>query len=74
MESDDLPGFNTEELTTEIFASPHVQLFALNNTCLLSLIQLPALQVPGGASTLGFKTPNSEVNFCLVYIKLEFLG
>lgn len=61
VEGDDVPGLTSDELSSEVFLSPHVQLFALNQSCLLSLVQLPALQVPGGAATVGFKTPNSEV-------------
>ena len=63
VEGDDVPGLSSDELSSEVFLSPHVQLFALNQSCLLSLVQLPALQVPGGAATVGFKTPNSEVCF-----------
>lgn len=63
VEGDDVPGLSSDELSSEVFLSPHVQLFALNQSCLLSLVQLPALQVPGGAATVGFKTPNSEVSF-----------
>lgn len=61
VEGDDVPGLSGDELSSEVFLSPHIQLFALNQSCLLSLVQLPALQVPGGAATAGFKTPNSEV-------------
>ena len=61
VEGDDVPGLSGDELSSEVFLSPHVQLFALNQSCLLSLVQLPALQVPGCAATAGFKTPNSEV-------------
>ena len=68
VESDDLPGFSGDELTQDIFLSPHVQLFTLNQSCLLSLVQLPALQVPGGAATVGFKTPNSEVSSSIDWI------
>ncbi|XP_063845540.1 ral GTPase-activating protein subunit alpha-2-like isoform X2 [Scylla paramamosain] len=65
VEGDDVPGLSSDELSSEVFLSPHVQLFALNQSCLLSLVQLPALQVPGGAATVGFKTPNSEVRLIL---------
>ncbi|KAB7502536.1 Ral GTPase-activating protein subunit alpha-1 [Armadillidium nasatum] len=64
-ENDDLPETSCEEISSEIFLSPHVQFFALNKSCILSLVQLPALQVPGGAATIGFKTPNSEVRLIL---------
>lgn len=65
VEGDDVPGLSGDELSSEVFLSPHIQLFALNQSCLLSLVQLPALQVPGGAATAGFKTPNSEVRLIL---------
>ncbi|KAK7072472.1 Ral GTPase-activating protein subunit alpha-2, partial [Halocaridina rubra] len=65
VEGDDVPGLSGDELSSEVFLSPHVQLFALNQSCLLSLVQLPALQVPGCAATAGFKTPNSEVRLIL---------
>ncbi|KAK3890821.1 hypothetical protein Pcinc_005247 [Petrolisthes cinctipes] len=65
VEGDDVPGLTGDELSSEVFLSPHVQLFTLNRSCLLSVVQLPALQVPGGASTVGFKTPSSEVRLIL---------
>ncbi|XP_068249956.1 ral GTPase-activating protein subunit alpha-2 isoform X1 [Palaemon carinicauda] len=65
VEGDDVPGLSGDELSSEVFLSPHIQLFALNQSCLLSLVQLPALQVPGCAATAGFKTPNSEVRLIL---------
>ncbi|XP_076041404.1 ral GTPase-activating protein subunit alpha-2 isoform X2 [Oratosquilla oratoria] len=65
VEGDDVPGLVGDELSSEVFMSPHIQLFAMNQSCLFSLVQLPALQVPGGAATAGFKTPNSEVRLIM---------
>ena len=57
VESDDLPsGGGGEELSGDVFLSPHVQLFTVNNSCLLSMVQLPALH-----SVAGFATPAAEV-------------
>ena len=70
VESDDLPapsgggsllGGGGEELTGDVFLSPHVQLFTVNNNCLFSMVQLPALCGPGGG-VAGFATPSSEVS------------
>jgi hypothetical protein len=41
-EQDDLPG-SAEELSIETFQSPNIQLFVLNNTTLLSLVEIPGL-------------------------------
>ncbi|XP_047736141.1 ral GTPase-activating protein subunit alpha-1 [Hyalella azteca] len=49
VESDDLPGCASEEPTGDVFLSPHVQISALNNNCLFSMVQLPALHGPGVA-------------------------
>jgi hypothetical protein len=43
-EQDDLPGGGGEELTVETFQSPNIQLFVLNNTTLLSLVEIPGLE------------------------------
>lgn len=65
VESDDLPGVGgCEELTGDVFHSPHVQLFTLNGDCLLSMVQLPALHGPGGG-VAGFITPSSEVRLIM---------
>ncbi|KAA0185849.1 hypothetical protein HAZT_HAZT009887, partial [Hyalella azteca] len=64
VESDDLPGCASEELTGDVFLSPHVQIFALNNNCLFSMVQLPALHGPGGG-VAGFVTPSSEVRLIM---------
>jgi hypothetical protein len=41
-EQDDLPG-SADELSIETFQSPNIQLFVLNNTTLLSLVEIPGL-------------------------------
>ncbi|KAF2363976.1 Rap GTPase activating protein domain [Trinorchestia longiramus] len=64
VESDDLPGCTSEELTGDVFLSPHVQLFTLNNNCLFSMVQLPALHGPG-PGVAGFATPSSEVRLIM---------
>ena len=44
-EQDDLPGSSSaDELSIETFQSPNIQLFVLNNTTLLSLVEIPGME------------------------------
>jgi len=65
VEHDDLPGFTGDELSSEIFQSPSVQFFVLNRDTLMSLVELPALEVPGGGITSGLRTARSQVRVIL---------
>ena len=42
-EHDDVPSLVSEELNTETFLAPNIQLFVLNNTTLLSFVEIPCL-------------------------------
>lgn len=64
-EHDDIPGLSCDEMSTEIFQSPNVQFFVLNNATLISLVELPALEVPGGGVTAGLSTAKSQVRVIL---------
>jgi len=43
-EHDDVPSLVSEELNMETFQAPNIQLFVLNHTTLLSLVELPCLE------------------------------
>ncbi|XP_013400060.1 ral GTPase-activating protein subunit alpha-1-like isoform X2 [Lingula anatina] len=46
-----------DELSTDIFRAPNVQFFVLNNTTLISFVEIPALlDLPGGGVTAGLTT------------------
>jgi len=52
-----------------VYASQHLfhffwylQFFALNKDTLMSLVELPTLEVPGGGATSGLRTARSQVN------------
>ncbi|XP_055879751.1 ral GTPase-activating protein subunit alpha-2-like isoform X3 [Biomphalaria glabrata] len=55
-EHHDLPEYVEEDLRTEIFSAPNVQFFVLNHRCLISFIELPAVDAPGGGVTAGLMT------------------
>uniref|UniRef100_T1JGD1 Rap-GAP domain-containing protein n=1 Tax=Strigamia maritima TaxID=126957 RepID=T1JGD1_STRMM len=57
----DIPGMHADELSTEIFHAPNVQFFVLNNDTLISFVELPTLEVPGGGVTAGLTTAKSQV-------------
>ncbi|XP_066993863.2 probable Rho GTPase-activating protein CG5521 isoform X2 [Anabrus simplex] len=65
VEQDDVPGLSADELSAEVFAAPNIQLFVLSNNLLVSLVELPALEVPGGGVTAGLKTAPSQVRVIL---------
>ncbi|XP_043246445.1 ral GTPase-activating protein subunit alpha-1-like [Amphibalanus amphitrite] len=65
-EHDDLPMLTaSDELSSDIFYAPNVQFFVLNNRSLLSLVELPSLDVPGGGVTAGLCTAHSQVRVIL---------
>ncbi|XP_035704350.1 ral GTPase-activating protein subunit alpha-1 isoform X3 [Folsomia candida] len=67
-ENDDLPGLNSEldELSTYIFSLPNVQMFALNENTLLSIVELPEdLSSSGTRVSSGFVTSLSQVRIIM---------
>jgi hypothetical protein len=50
---------------TKLFYSLSGQLFVLSNSLLVSLVELPALDVPGGGVTAGLRTAPSQVRIIL---------
>lgn len=51
-ENDDSPGLGPE-LGTPVLTAPHIQMFRLSDSVLASLIELPALEMPGGGVAPG---------------------
>ena len=50
------------ELSPELFESPNIQFFVLNNTTLVSCIQIRAEEsIPGGGLSAGLASANSNV-------------
>lgn len=66
-EYDDLPNLSYQEqqLSSQVVCSPNMQLLVLGASRLMSLIELPALQVPGGGITAGLITASSQVRVLL---------
>jgi len=62
-EHDDLPHFQGDELSAELFHSPSVQFFMLNNDTLMSLVELPTLEAPSGSALSGVQTARSQVGY-----------
>ena len=50
-EHDDVPTITSEELNLDTFLSPGIQMFVLNNTTLLSLVEIPLLDQPDALLT-----------------------
>lgn len=67
-EHDDLPNFQGDELSAELFHSPAVQFFMLNKDTLMSLVELPTLEALGGSSMSGLRTARSQVDFRFVAV------
>ncbi|XP_025103645.1 ral GTPase-activating protein subunit alpha-1-like isoform X4 [Pomacea canaliculata] len=55
-EHHDLPDMIEDDLKPDIFGAPNVQLFILNHRCLISFVELPAVDAPGGGVTAGLTT------------------
>ncbi|XP_015205821.2 ral GTPase-activating protein subunit alpha-1 isoform X7 [Lepisosteus oculatus] len=61
-ENQDNPYSECPELSTELFESPNLQFFVLNNTTLLSSLQIRAEDnIPGGGMSAGLTTTSSTV-------------
>ena len=60
-EQDDLPNFPGDDLSTEIFQSPSVQFFMLNKETLMSMVELPTLEVPDDELSTDFQIAQSQV-------------
>ncbi|XP_049857449.1 probable Rho GTPase-activating protein CG5521 isoform X1 [Schistocerca gregaria] len=65
VEQDDVPGLSADELSAEVFSAPNIQLFVLSSRLLVSLVELPTLDVPGGGVTAGLRTALSQVRVIL---------
>ncbi|CAN8000270.1 unnamed protein product [Ixodes hexagonus] len=60
-EQDDVPALRDSELSKEVFSAPNIQLFVLNNSAIISLVEIPAQETPGGAASVGLTTGKSQV-------------
>ncbi|XP_018324376.1 probable Rho GTPase-activating protein CG5521 isoform X2 [Agrilus planipennis] len=65
VEHDDVPSLVSDELSGDIFSAPNIQLFVLTKNVVASLVELPALEVPGGGATAGFSTADKQVRVLL---------
>lgn len=65
VEHDDVPNLISDELSASIFTAPNIQLFMLSRSVIASLIELPALDLPGGGVTAGLATADKQVRVLL---------
>ncbi|XP_076382912.1 putative Rho GTPase-activating protein CG5521 isoform X11 [Megalopta genalis] len=65
VELDDVPGIDGDELSSAIFHAPNMQLLMLSNSVIMSLVELAALDAPGGGVTAGLTTAPSLVRVLL---------
>ncbi|XP_074027407.1 probable Rho GTPase-activating protein CG5521 isoform X2 [Leptinotarsa decemlineata] len=64
-EHDDVPNLTSDELSSSIFSAPNIQMFILSRSVIASLIELPALDLPGGGVTAGLSTADKQVRVLL---------
>ncbi|XKL61926.1 hypothetical protein PGB90_001759 [Kerria lacca] len=64
-EQDDNPTLTNDQLSTEIFSLPNLLMFVNTNNLILSLLELPTLEVTGGGITAGLITASSQVRILL---------
>ncbi|XP_067682813.1 ral GTPase-activating protein subunit alpha-1-like isoform X5 [Haliotis asinina] len=65
-EHHDIPNYVDEELKPDIFSAPNVQFFVVNHRALISFVELPAVDAPGGGVTAGLSTARTV---CRVVIR-----
>ncbi len=71
----DLPGNagGSEDMPAEVFSAPNVQFFLVNSSTLLSFVELPSLDVPGGGLHLsGLRSARSQVRVILRDVSGKF--
>ncbi|XP_006824859.1 ral GTPase-activating protein subunit alpha-1-like [Saccoglossus kowalevskii] len=52
---------DVDELSTDLFSCSNVQFFIVNDSCLMSYVEIPAeLEVPGGGITAGLTTAKTQ--------------
>ncbi|XP_023240859.1 ral GTPase-activating protein subunit alpha-1-like isoform X3 [Centruroides sculpturatus] len=59
-EADDVPLLTRDELSTEVFHAPNIQFFVLNSS-IISFVEIPCVEVPGGGPTSDLITGRSQV-------------
>lgn len=64
-EHDDVPNLPSDDLSNVIFSVPNIQLFILTTNVIASLVELPALDSPGGGATAGLVTADEQVRVLL---------
>ncbi|KAJ8925866.1 hypothetical protein NQ315_009718 [Exocentrus adspersus] len=65
VEHDDVPNLPCDDLSMNIFSAPNIQLFIFSKNVIASLIELPALDLPGGGVTAGLSTADKQVRVLL---------
>ncbi|XP_075222670.1 putative Rho GTPase-activating protein CG5521 [Lycorma delicatula] len=65
VEQDDVPGLPSDTLSSQVFSAPNIQLFVTTSGLLMSMVELPTLEVPGGGVTAGLVTAPSQVRVIL---------
>ncbi|KAJ8941366.1 hypothetical protein NQ314_010429 [Rhamnusium bicolor] len=65
VEHDDVPNLTSDDLSASIFSAPNIQLFILSKNVIASLVELPALDLPGGGVTAGLSTADKQVRVLL---------
>ncbi|XP_076268274.1 putative Rho GTPase-activating protein CG5521 isoform X2 [Rhynchophorus ferrugineus] len=64
-ENDDVPKLSSDDLSNSIFSVPNIQSFIMSKNVIASLIELPALDSPGGGATAGLVTADKQVRVLL---------
>ncbi|XP_054712928.1 LOW QUALITY PROTEIN: ral GTPase-activating protein subunit alpha-1-like [Uloborus diversus] len=64
-EHDDVPSLTGDELSSDVFHAPNIQFFVLNNCSIVSLVEIPSLDMPGGGATAGLTTSKSQVRIII---------
>ncbi|XP_065226643.1 ral GTPase-activating protein subunit alpha-1 isoform X2 [Planococcus citri] len=71
-EQDDNMNLTNDQLSMEIFSLSNLQMFVATNNMILSLLELPALEVPGGGVTADLITASSQVRILLRSLNGKF--
>lgn len=61
VEQDDVMGLEADQLSSQLFTAPNIQVFVTSLQQVVSLVEVPALDVPGGGAVDGLISAPSQV-------------
>ncbi|KAL1130227.1 hypothetical protein AAG570_013165, partial [Ranatra chinensis] len=65
VEQDDVEGLPSDQLSSQLFTAPNIQVFVTHQHQVISFVEVPSLDLPGGGAADGLVTAQSQVRVLL---------